>query len=204
MSREIAVTGLAELGKFLEQLGPKIAKNVARGAMRAGANVVLHEARRLAPEAAPSARNARRYGGFRGALRKSLRVSTRSRGMQVTASVKSGDEVAYYARWVEYGTREHFITVDPKVRPSRWTRRGIKIYSIRTLNRMAARGSLKIGSAFVGSSVKHPGAKPRRFMRPALDTKAAAAVVAAGEYMKARLATKHGLETADISIGAEE
>lgn len=203
MTQEIAVKGLAELGEFLKELAPKIAKNVARGSMRAAANVVREEARRLAPEATPSSRNARRYGGFRGALRKSIRVSTRSKGMQVSASVKAGDEVAYYARWVEYGTREHWISVDPKVRKSRWTRRGIKVFSIRTLNRMAARGSLKIGTNYVGASVAHPGAKPKRFMRPALDTKAGAAIIAAGEYMKARLATKHGLDTADLSIEVE-
>jgi hypothetical protein len=40
-------------------------------------------------------------------------------------------------------------------------------------------------------------------MRPALDGQSSAAVVAAGEYIKKRLATKHGLDTADINIEAE-
>lgn len=51
---------------------------------------------------------------------------------------------------------------------------------------------------------EHPGVAARPFMRPALDSEANAAVIAAGEYIKRRLATKHGLNTADIEIGIEE
>jgi hypothetical protein len=41
-------------------------------------------------------------------------------------------------------------------------------------------------------------------MRPALDAQASAAVVAAAEYMKDRLATKHGLDTSDVVIEGDE
>ena len=51
---------------------------------------------------------------------------------------------------------------------------------------------------------EHPGVAARPFMRPALDSQAGAAVVAAGEYIKKRLATKHGIDTADIEIGLDE
>jgi len=56
----------------------------------------------------------------------------------------------------------------------------------------------KIGSG------DHPGVMPKPFMRPALDSEANAAVVAAGEYIKRRLATKHGLDTSEINIELEE
>jgi HK97 gp10 family phage protein len=56
----------------------------------------------------------------------------------------------------------------------------------------------KIGSG------DHPGVMPKPFMRPALDSEADAAVIAAGEYIKRRLSTKHGLDTADINIELEE
>jgi HK97 gp10 family phage protein len=50
----------------------------------------------------------------------------------------------------------------------------------------------------------HPGIQPRPFLRPAMDAQAGAAVVAVGEYIKKRLATKHGLDTADIVIEVDE
>lgn len=50
----------------------------------------------------------------------------------------------------------------------------------------------------------HPGLQPRPFMRSALDLNASAAVTAAGEYIKKRLATKHGLDTSEINIEIEE
>lgn len=50
----------------------------------------------------------------------------------------------------------------------------------------------------------HPGMTGNPFMRTALDSQASNAVVAAGEYIKKRLATKQGLDTADITIEADE
>ena len=50
----------------------------------------------------------------------------------------------------------------------------------------------------------HPGVQAKPFMRPALDAQSQAAVVAAGEYIKKRLSSKHGLDTADIEIEIEE
>lgn len=39
----------------------------------------------------------------------------------------------------------------------------------------------------------HPGARPKPFMRPAFDTQHRAAIEAAREYIRARLAIKHGI-----------
>ena len=50
----------------------------------------------------------------------------------------------------------------------------------------------------------HPGVQAKPFMRPALDAQSGAAIVAVGEYIKKRLATKNGLDTADIEIKIEE
>lgn len=178
---EITVRGLSELQAFLDQLPAKIERNVLRGALRAGAKPVLEAAKAKAPVAPPSAKNERVYGLREGALRESLRISVKVRGGKVTASVKAGGGKkgdVYYARFVEYGTRPHTI----KARDG---------------------GALSFGGGFL-RSVEHPGARPRPFLRPALDTRAADAVVAAGEYIKNRLATKHGLDTADIIIEVEE
>lgn len=160
---EIHVKGLADLQKFLDQLPAKMEKNVLRGALRAGMNVVKPVAKS----------NIRSVSGL---LAKGLKLSTNSKGGTVTASLKATGKHGWLARFVEFGTKAHKIAAR-KV-PALW-----------------------FGGRFV-KSVDHPGAKPHPFMRPALDSQAQNATVAAGNYIKARLATKHGLDTSDVTIGA--
>ena len=109
-----------------------------------------------------------------GALRDSLEIATSGKGGVPTATVRTK---LFYARFIEYGTAPHAIP--------------------------ALSGSALTVDDKLLDHVYHPGAGPRPFMRPAVDTKAEAAVIATGEYIKKRLATKHGLDTADIEIGAE-
>lgn len=108
-----------------------------------------------------------------GALRDGIKVSTRSRRGRVTASVKAGGPHGYLAHWLEFGTKPH---------------------------RIVAKGKGLFFGGLFAHAVDHPGTSPRPFMRPALDSRATAAVVAAAEHMKRRLATKHGLDTADVEI----
>ena len=96
----------------------------------------------------------------------------------MTANLKATGAHAHVAPWVEYGTKPHTITAKPGK-------------------------ALAIGGMYV-HAVDHPGARPHPFMRPALDSQAQPAVIAAAEYMKARLATKHGLDTAHIRIEGDE
>jgi len=110
-------------------------------------------------------------------LAEGLKVSTRARGGRVTASLKATGPHAFVAKWVEFGTKAHNIA--------------------------AKKGWLSFGGIFA-KSVQHPGARPHPFMRPALDAQAGAAVVAAAEYMKARLATKQGLDTSGVTIDGDE
>ena len=42
---DVKVKGLADLNKFLQQLPAKVEQSVLRGALRAGANVVMAEAK---------------------------------------------------------------------------------------------------------------------------------------------------------------
>lgn len=163
MTELVHVKGLAELQKFLDTLPPKIEKNIMRGALRAGANVVKTQAKaNIHPVS--------------GVLGKSLKVGTNTRGARVMAAVKTR---VFYARFVEYGTRPHTITA----------RDG---------------GSLRFGGGFY-KSVQHPGVtKAHAFLRPALDTQAHAAVIAVGDYIKMRLATKHGIDTSHIQVEGDE
>lgn len=169
------VKGLADLQAALDQLPAKLEANVMRGALRAGAKVIQDEARRLAPVAPPNEENRRLYGGYEGLLRDSIRISVRLKRGTVVASVRAGAKLkgggdSYYARWVEYGTAAHAI------------------------HATGNRGALLIAGGKVITSVMHPGAKPRPFLRPAMDGKARAAVEAAGEYIRKRLALKHGID----------
>ena len=113
-----------------------------------------------------------------GLLAAGLKVGTRAKGGTVYATLKATGKHAYIARWVEYGTAAHTITAKD-------------------------RKSLSLGGVFF-QSVQHPGARPKPFLRPALDQQANAAVVAAAEYMRERLATKHGLDTSGVVIEGDE
>lgn len=114
-----------------------------------------------------------------GKLRDGLKLRTRALGGTVIASIQSKGEHGYIARFLEYGTAAHII----------WGRNG---------------GWLSLHGGRFARSVNHPGILARPFLRPALDAQASAAVVAAAEYMKKRLATKEGLDTSDIDIEAVE
>ena len=161
---DIRVKGLADLNKFLQQLPAKVEQSVLRGALRAGANVVMAEAKANVPVDS-------------GQLRDGVKVSTNSRRGRVTAKVKATGKHAHIAPWLEYGTAAHKIT--------------------------AKKGKgLFFGGLFV-KGVQHPGARPKPFLRPALDGRAQDAVVAAAQYMKRRLATKNGLDTSSVEIEAE-
>ena len=153
------VTGLAELQKFLDQLPVKLEKNILRGAMRAGAKEQLAEARLQVPIESG--------GKHPGALRDSLRIKTSARRGVVKATVTAGSKLAFYARFVEFGTAAHFIK--PKARKSLFF------------------------AGIMAEVINHPGAKKRPFMRPALDLSAQKAVDAVGAYIRTRL-TKEGIE----------
>ena len=98
---EVRVKGLADLNKFLQQLPVKIEQSVLRGALRAGANVVMAEAKANVPVES-------------GQLRDGLKVSTSSRRGRVTAKVKATGKHAHIAPWLEYGTAAHKITAKGK------------------------------------------------------------------------------------------
>jgi len=181
------VTGLKELQAFLDQLPAKVEANIMRAALRQGANVVLQEAKN-------------QVSVKEGYLRDSLRVSTRSRRGTVTATVKSS---LYYAKWIEYGTAAHLIKVQDEERPTRMTRTGLKKFNLRTINKMINRGSLVIGGQFVGPVVSHPGATPKPFMRPALESQSQAALLAVGEAIKKRL-NKQGLDASGVDLEPSE
>jgi HK97 gp10 family phage protein len=181
----VHIKGLKELHAMLQTVPIKIERNIMRGAMRAGANVIAKQARANVPVSEPSDRNRERYGAYAGALRDTIRTgNTRSRKGRVTASIRAGGVETkgsnefqgptlsgralsggpvFWATWVEYGTKPHSNG-----------RRGM-----------------------------HPGARPNPFLRPAADTKQAEAVVAVGKYVYRRLEQRGGLDMPDIVVEEE-
>lgn len=195
---DVKIKGFAELDKALRELPDKIERNIIRSALRQGAKVIEAEAKRLCPIAPPTTVNRERYGNQAGELRNSIRSSVKVHKGVPVATISAGNEKAYYAKWVEFGTAGHLISV--KDGPTRMTRKGPKKISVKTLNKRIKAGTLMIGSKAIGKSVWHPGSKAVPFMRTALDTAARAAIAAFGAQVKKRL-TKEGINTPDLDIG---
>jgi hypothetical protein len=152
---------------------PRVARSVRRGAVSAAGNVV-----------AAAARASTAYRRRTGQLAETVRVRTKPQGDEVQGFVIAGSRtaiyrrgrtvkgaakgavgynVAYYAGWVERGTRPHFI---PRTR---------------VVGRSVAFG----GRVF--AQVRHPGAQPTRFMSKALIATQGALGGAMDAYMVRRL-----------------
>lgn len=154
---EINIKGGAALQKALGQLPVKLERTILRGGLRAAAKVIEAEAKRRVPKVT-------------GLLHDSIRVSAGAKKSgKVYAHVKAGGRKkgqAFYAHMVEFGTSRHVIL------PGGGTKAG---------------KALAIAGRLIGAKVDHPGARPRPFMRPALDTKAQKAIDEMAEYIRRRI-----------------
>lgn len=184
MADEIHVYGGRKLQDALDTLPDKIEANVIRGMVRAGARAIEPDAKANAPVAIPPDQNQKRYKVYAGALRDSIRVTTRlSKGIAwgkvVAGGKKKGGVDVFYARFVEFGTKPHIIK--PR-KPG---------------------GVLFINGKFY-TMVHHPGATGRGFMRKAFDKNRNNAVSAAASYVRKRLSTKHGIDTPEPRVEGDE
>ena len=110
MTFNFEIKGGKELDRALKQIGPKFEKRIAKGAVRAGANVIAKEARLNVPKDS-------------GTLKKSIKVVARSKRVgDAVASVvtRSGKKFkgmnAWYAPMIEFGTK--FRAATPFLRPA--------------------------------------------------------------------------------------
>lgn len=156
-ARNEVIVGGRELSDELQQFSVKLEKNIMRGALRAGAVAIRDEVRARAPVAS-------------GDLRKSIRTTSRVKKGQVSASVKVGNAVAWYAHLVEFGTRPHVI----RSKPGR---------------------AMRFGGT-VTAQVNHPGIAARPFIRPAADQATPKAITEVTKYIRQRI-TKERLNAPD-------
>jgi HK97 gp10 family phage protein len=143
-----SIVGGRELDAFLQSLSVKVERNILRAALRAGANEFKAEALAKVPV-------------LSGKVRRSLKVTTGSKGGRVTAKLKAGGKAAPHAMLVEFGTKPHRIA--PK-----------------------NGGGLVIGGHVVGA-VHHPGSKAKPYLRPSFDSKSTAAIGAVAAKIRERL-----------------
>jgi len=166
------VKGKRTLDAFLASLPAKLETNILRPALRAGAEVIADRQREMCRSEE---------------VRQDIKVSTSAKGGIVTAKVQVKGPHAFIAPWLEFGTTEHFITVDETQREGR---------TVRRMNRQLREGSLVINGQFVGDTVLHPGAKPYPFFRPGYDAAQGEAVDVIGTRIRAKL-TPSGINTPD-------
>lgn len=170
--------GRAEFSRYMAELEKKLTR-LARGAGRAGGDVIADEARRRSVS---------------GVVAQHVKVRTKRDGERVIVRVgvprgKSKDERWAYSlgRWQEWGTRPHFISVGDEQRG------GLGIRRINTkVNEADGNGSLVISGKFVGPTVFHPGAEPHPFLRTSRENKFREAITAGQGYINARIRDNGG------------
>lgn len=90
----VQTKGFAELQKMLDTLPAKIEQNILRSALRAGAKIVMSDAKSRARSVS-------------GSLRNSIFIRTGAKKGKVVATIKNK---RFYARFVETGTKRHLIS----------------------------------------------------------------------------------------------
>lgn len=168
MASEIKVEGLADLQKMLDQLPAKIEANIMRGGLRAASNIYRDRARNGVPRKS-------------GALRKSIKVGTKFRKGLVSATITAGDDKAFYAHMIEFGTASFFAgpgkSVGGPYKIPGKTKGGKS-----TRNKKA----VSFGDS-VYNNVTHPGVHPVPFMRNAFDQGTVEVMEALRIYVGGRL-----------------
>lgn len=142
MARRSTILGLSKLDKKLRRL-PQVALVEIRAAMEAAAEQIVTLAKSLAPHETGDLQDSIGWtwgSPPRGSITLG-KVAKSSLGKQLTITVYAGNDKAFYARWVEFGTAKHAIKA----------------------KNAAAMG---VDGRF-GTEVDHPGATAQPFFYPA-------------------------------------
>lgn len=163
------LSGFSQLSEKLQRLADQVSKKAQRRALAAGAVVVREDARRRVSvrygalkksivSGTRRSQKSKEYYGYVTIAAKAFRVNAKGKAKAVSSKVQTLRKKKYvrgevyprnYAHLVEFGTSPHSIK-------SGTTNKGVAGY----LNRWGAELDGRL----------HPGAKPKPFMRPAVDT----------------------------------
>lgn len=170
MGAAFPVSGLKELDAFLSAFPMKMQKAAYRAGLVAAAAPVRDEARVLARKRSGKMAKAIKSGSARQNPDGTFSISIRLDG-----------EHSFLGIFEEYGVSAHMISPgDAKlmatVRKARAN--GGRADVLDDIESRANKTVFKIGDDFVSGTISHPGYAAHPFMRPALDTKAEAAVKA--------------------------
>lgn len=113
---KLSLAGVQDTLKQMERLRGPVFKKVLRTALRAGAKVVLAEAKSLAPvrQTAYPAKADRTPGSLRNSLK--VRSGKSKTGAAMLVQTRAGDfkGAEFYAGFLEYGTKARFRKVKSK------------------------------------------------------------------------------------------
>ena len=105
------MSGAKELERVLKKLGPKLAERELLKAARAGANVILKEARARAPRGSDPSAASKKYGP----LHKNVKVvRMKKTGFSVEMAIHNGK--AFWGGFLEWGTKD--IAARPWMSPA--------------------------------------------------------------------------------------
>jgi hypothetical protein len=165
----------------LQKLPELFLERILPGAARAGGKVVAEAAKERL-----GGRKAETADGQKVLIADAVKVRIRRDGTIIRGKITVVGPGSYVARWLEYGTAAHFISV----------RNVVGMTANRANKRLAdgdeeLRGSLFINGEPVGQTVHHPGGRRVEFLRPAYDATADQIVPTMLNYLRARV-TKAG------------
>lgn len=170
-------------GKQLTDLPELFLERILPGAARAGGRVVADAAKQLL-----GGRTAETASGAKVLIASAVKVKIKRDGTIIRGKITVTGPGSYVARWLEYGTDPHFISVAGT---------GIGMTANRANKRLRdgdqqLHASLFINGKAVGPTVFHEGARDVPFLRPAYDLHADAIVPAMLAYMSRRV-TRAGI-----------
>lgn len=161
--------GRAATKAFMRAVPSKLT-DVVRGGARAGAAVISDEIKLRTPS---------------DEVRDNLRTRTKTTDESIVVTI---DLPPGWARsvgtWLEFGTSEHFISVDPDVSGGRLAPR---VNELVEKGDADLKGTLVINGKPVGRTVHHPGTAAQPTFRTAMDVKERDAIAEAQRYINARV-----------------
>lgn len=111
-----SILNLARLQRKLDRL-PKATKTLLRSAMEEQADTIVAMMKSLAPEMSGELIDSIGWTWGKLPSGKSVLASVKSSiGGDMTLTIFAGDEVAYYAKWVEFGTQAHSLALNASVK----------------------------------------------------------------------------------------